>query len=421
MTTRIFRLTALSAKYLENLPAGEGLVIVKPERKLEQELEGALHKVWDTRADVTAVFQGVISYFSTLTADPACLELVDREVNAIAHYVSEGIVYRPSFDTIRDYVMARCARLCATLVHARIGGTFIDGTDLMVCSEGHGGLYVNWEESMVRVKARLSAPGLYVLSCGYGRTPAGYCMSLGRKGEDLMAMSVASALSADKVEVYVTDDDILFIPAVSYEEAAVFCGKEEGAVAPAALLPVMKAGIPVIVKDIRDLSRFCRISSDKPSTDKIITGFLVEDDLSLLNLRGTSLVGKVGISSAIFGALARGGVNIRLISQPSSEFCISIAVEHEDLPAALEALKTLYSGGQVGMEESLDVEEYISILSVCGNRMKNVPGTSGKVFSALGEAGVNIVSAAQGGDELSISIVIRTADKARALSALEKL
>ena len=316
----------------------------------------------------------------------------------------EGVVYRPAFETIRDYVLGKCARMCAETVHAVIGGTFVDGAEVMVCEEDQGALRVDWETSM----ARLS---------GYGHNPYGFSIRLGRRGEDLMAMTIAAHFG-EPAEVYVLGDRILGIPAMTYEEAAVFCSGAEGAFAPAALLPMMKANLPILVKDISDPSCLTVISGSKPASEHVVTGFVVEDGFALINVRGTGLVGKVGVSSSIFGALARGGVNIRFISQPSSEFCITVAISSKDLPAAREALSGLYKDGQVSLDDAVDFVEDVCLLSVCGNGMKNVPGTSGRIYTALGAYGVNIISAAQGGDELTISFVIRAADRAAAEEAL---
>ena len=241
----------------------------------------------------------------------------------------------------------------------------------------------------------------------------------------------------EPAEVYVLGDRILGIPAMTYEEAAVFCSGAEAAFAPAALLPMMKANLPILVKDISDPSCLTVISGSKPASDHVVTGFVVEDGFALINVRGTGLVGKVGVSSSIFGALARGGVNIRYISQPSSEFCITLAVSTADLPAAREALSGLYKDGQVSLDDAVDFVEDVCLLSVCGNGMKNVPGTSGRIYTALGAYGVNIISAAQGGDELAygvniisaaqggdeltISFVIRSVDRAAAEEALSIL
>ncbi len=50
--------------------------------------------------------------------------------------------------------------------------------------------------------------------------------------------------------------------------------------------------------------------------------------------------------------------------------------------------------------------------------MRNLPGTSGAVFSKLGAAGINIIASAQGGEELSISLVVAAQDVDKAAEIL---
>lgn len=418
MITRVFRLTEASAKYLGSLPKEDAILVVKSEHKVRQMFIDVLKQAYD-RADTRPMFAAIAGYFKGMVSDPAFGTYIDKEVETLRHYVEEGVVYRPAFKTVRDYVLGKCAKLCAETVHAVVGGTFVDGAEVMVCEEEHGAFRVDWKTSMARLQDRTSQPGLYVLSSGYGHTPEGYSIRLGRRGEDLMAMSIA-AHSGKSAEVYVLDDKMLDIPALTYEEAAVFCSSSTSAFAPAALLPMMKAGLPIVVKDLAS-SRQTVISDSKPASEHVVTGYVAEDGFALVNVRGTGLVGRVGVSSSIFGALARGGVNIRYISQPSSEFCITVAVSSEDLPAAREALSALYSDGQVSVDDAIDIVGDVCLLSVCGNGMKNTPGVSGRIYSALGDSGVSIISAAQGGDELTISFVIRSADRAAAEAALATL
>ena len=421
MITRVFKLTEASAKYLGSLPKEDGILVVKSEHKIRQMFIDVLESALYHRADTQQAFEEIAAYFKGLVPDPAFGEKVEGELKALRQYVDEGVVYRPAFTTIRDYVLGKCARLCAETVHAVVGGTFVDGAEVMVCEEDRdGALRVDWETSMERLRSRTSVPGLYVLSSGYGHNSFGYSIRLGRRGEDLMAMTIA-ARDNTAAEVYVLNDKILSRPALTYEEAAVFCSVENGAMEAAALLPMMKANLPVIVRDLTDPARKTVISATKPDSDHVVTGYVVEDGFSLINIRGTGLVGKVGVSSSIFGALARGGVNIRYISQPSTEFCITLAVATRDLKAAIVALSALYRDGQVSIDDATDVIEDVCLLSVCGNGMKNVPGTSGRIYSALGAYGVSIVSAAQGGDELTISFVIRAKDRAAAEEALSIL
>ena len=421
MIIRVFKLTEASAKYLGNLPKEDAILVVKSEHKVRQMFIDVLEQAIYDRADTKPAFDAIGLYFKGMVpADAAFGAKVDQELDNLRHYVDEGVVYRPAFETIRDYVLAKCARLCAETVHAAVGGTFVDGAEVMVCEDAHGAFRVDWATSMERFRARTAAPSLYVMSSGYGHSPAGFTIRLGRRGEDMMALTIAAEYGAP-AEFFVLDEPILSNPALTYEEAAVFCSVADGVLAPAALLPMMKAGLPVYVIDISDPSRRTSVTETKPVSDQAITGYVVEEGFALINVRGTGLVGRVGVSSSIFGALARGGVHIRFISQPSSEFCITVAVASEDLPAAREALAALYSDGQVALDDAVDVVEDVCLFSVCGNGMKNVPGTSGRLYSALGAYGVSIVSAAQGGDELTISFVIRSSDRAAAEEALSIL
>ena len=52
--------------------------------------------------------------------------------------------------------------------------------------------------------------------------------------------------------------------------------------------------------------------------------------------------------------------------------------------------------------------------------MKHNPGTSGRMFSALGKNGVNVFAIAQGSSELNISAVVRQIDISKALNALHE-
>ncbi len=60
----------------------------------------------------------------------------------------------------------------------------------------------------------------------------------------------------------------------------------------------------------------------------------------------------------------------------------------------------------------------MGIVTVFGSKMRNLPGTSAAVFGKLGQAGINIIASAQGGEELSISLVVAEEDVARAAQLL---
>jgi aspartokinase/homoserine dehydrogenase 1 len=144
--------------------------------------------------------------------------------------------------------------------------------------------------------------------------------------------------------------------------------------------------------------------------------------MTLLTVYGSGLLGSVGISSALFGILAKEGVNIHFISQSVAEYSISFAVKRPDTEQAKRALDALISNTFRSSFTDLSYTSVpVEIVSVFGQGMRHVPGISGRVYSALGAAGVNVVASSQGGEELSISVVVGEADAQKAKEALERL
>ena len=66
----------------------------------------------------------------------------------------------------------------------------------------------------------------------------------------------------------------------------------------------------------------------------------------------------------------------------------------------------------------LKVHDQIAVVAAVGRRMAFRPGISGKVFAALGQAGINIRMINQGPDELNIIFGVDNKDFANAIRVL---
>lgn len=64
----------------------------------------------------------------------------------------------------------------------------------------------------------------------------------------------------------------------------------------------------------------------------------IHDNLALIATVGRGMVSSVGVSAKLFGALAKAGVNIRMIDQGSSEMNIIVGVECHEFEAAVRAI-----------------------------------------------------------------------------------
>jgi len=67
------------------------------------------------------------------------------------------------------------------------------------------------------------------------------------------------------------------------------------------------------------------------------------------------------------------------------------------------------------------VLEDVAIVTAVGSGMRGTPGVAGRVFTTMGEHGVNVVAIAQGASECSISFVVAEHDLKQAVVALHDL
>jgi aspartokinase/homoserine dehydrogenase 1 len=131
------------------------------------------------------------------------------------------------------------------------------------------------------------------------------------------------------------------------------------------------------------------------------------------------MVGVSGTSMRLFGSLAKKNVNIILITQASSEYSISFAVNPPDSKKAVEAINQEFEREITSRKElKIVLEKDLSIIAIVGEKMKNTPGISAILFRALGRNGINVIATAQGSSELNISVVIRNDSLRRALNVI---
>jgi aspartokinase len=73
-----------------------------------------------------------------------------------------------------------------------------------------------------------------------------------------------------------------------------------------------------------------------------------------------------------------------------------------------------------GHIEDVSANDSISVVAAIGDRMRGTPGIAGKVFAALGEAGVNVIAISQGSSERNISFIVSADDAADAVRAIHR-
>jgi aspartate kinase len=418
MIVKSFLLKQDTIKSISALCGKDTVAVIRPEKKIENILREAVRKTIREKKSAREEMEQVKSYFAALSSSAAYQEKASQIISSIEGYLREGMYVITSEISIQDYVLARCARLCAEAVNDRVRGVLIDGTELMLChADAKGVQHFDWVGSRQQIKDRVPEEGPVVIPGGYGRLDSGYVVRVGKDGAHMMASLIGATLKAESIVFFIEGRGIDGIPAMTYDEAAHFCSSAHAPFASSAIWPAKNGEIPILVKDIQDNSFEGTIISTG-SAHK--TDVIWDKDLTLVTVYGTGLLGRVGMSSSIFSCLAKVGVNVRFIAQTSSEYSISFAVRNADKESTQEALRGLFQDNPLlPLDDVVVVNKEVGIVTVFGSRMRNLPGTSGKVFGLLGASGINIIASAQGGEELSISLVLEEQDVDKAVKLLK--
>lgn len=337
-----------------------------------------------------------------------------------------------------DYIMSFGERLSAYIISEALIDKdypveYLDARKVIRTDSHFGYAKVDFEVTNKLIKDYFKHHGNVQIITGFVATSeSGETTTLGRSGSDYTAAIFAGALNATDLEIWTDVDGMMTadprkvkkaftVPEMSYEEAMELSHFGAKVIFPATMQPAMVNKIPIWIKNTFNPAFKGTQIHSASANGKMIKGISSMNGVSLLSLQGSGLLGVVGASMRLFATLARENVNVILISQASSEHSICFAVENHYSAVAKAAIEKEFQH-EIRSEEidEVEVENDLSIVAVVGDGMKHSPGTSGRMFSALGKNGVNVVAIAQGSSERNISAVIPQGDVAKALNALHE-
>ncbi|MGF1533646.1 MAG: bifunctional aspartate kinase/homoserine dehydrogenase I [Bernardetiaceae bacterium] len=331
-------------------------------------------------------------------------------------------------ERLSSYIIAHA------LVRQGIRAQYVDARELILTDRQFGKAQVDMPTSYGRIQDRLGHfDGVPVLGGFISSTPQGETTTLGRGGSDYTGAIVAAALGASVYEVWTDVSGMLTanprkvagalpIREISYEEAMELSYFGAKVIYPPSIQPVYAAKIPMQIKNTfapGDVGT--RVTHTPRRIEKDIKGISAIPQIALLTLTGSGLIGYTGVSMRLFSALAQAEINVIFISQSSSEHSISVAVAQEKADLARQVIADAFQEETARRHvQPVQVEKNLCVMAVVGANMRNTPGIAGKLFSALGKNGINVLAVAQGASELNISFVIRESDEAKALNVIHE-
>jgi bifunctional aspartokinase / homoserine dehydrogenase 1 len=310
----------------------------------------------------------------------------------------------------------------------------VDARELIITNENYGSAQVLFSQTYENVKNRLGGRKELIVVPGFiASTESGITTTLGRNGSDYTASVLAAGLGSKTIEIWTDVDGVLssdpnivknaFVqPEINYQEAMELSYFGAKVIHPQTMVPALELNIPILIKNtLHPEVPGTIISSKIRKHTTPITGIASIEDVALINIEGSGMIGVPGTASRVFTALAASKVNVMMISQASSEHSICLVCRQREAPQALEALRSDFKKElETKKIQQFELIEELEIIAVIGENMRGTPGISGKLFSSLGKEKINILAIAQGSSERNISFVISKKDTPQALTVIHR-
>ena len=257
---------------------------------------------------------------------------------------------------------------------------------------------------------------------GYGEVT-----TLGRGGSDTTAVAIASALNAEKCEIYTdvkgifTADprlvkDSKLIRNISYNEMLEMASL--GAkMHPRSIEIAAINNIEMIIKHTMYESEGTKLNNNeiKMEIRNAVTGIPTSKGVSKVTIN--NIDDKPGIASSIFLPLSEMGISVDVIVQTAGndgKTNLSFTLNDNDLESCVNELIK----NNVSKKEFIKTQSGLGKISIVGTGIQNQPGYASRMFKSLSENNINIEMITT--SEIRITCIIKSSDLELAAKSLHK-
>ncbi len=342
------------------------------------------------------------------------------EMRTLLAEVDYGIRSKAS----RDWVASRGEYLSARLIADCLGARFVD-TEKTVKIREDGRVD---ESTYELLAAALSdtGQGLFVLPGFYGSTLEGQLKTFSRGGSDITGAIVARAVQAEVYENWtdvsgflMADPRIVVNPkpmrCVTYREIRELAYMGANVFHEEAMFPVFGANIPINIRNTNAPDDPGTLIVDKRDTrDGVVIGIAGKKGFSIIFIAKLLMNKEIGFGRRLFGILEAHGISFE--HAPSGIDTMSVIVADEQLKGKTHLL--LEEIQKELNPDRVEILDGYALIATVGEGMAYHPGISGRLFSAMGAAGINVRIIDQGSSEINIIIGVESKDYEAAVRAI---
>ena len=266
-----------------------------------------------------------------------------------------------------------------------------------------------------RINKFLKKYDVLVIAGFQGISLDGHITSLGRGGSDTTAVAIASAINADRCDIYTdvdgvysTDPNVVSdakkISKLAFEEMLEMASTGAKVLHTRSVELAMKNNLVLQVLSSITKKTGTLIVDDKKLIEKeIVSGLSYTKNDSMITISG--IQDKPGISARIFGLLASENINVDMIVQNISQDGLSANITFTVPNRDINSVKSILNKNIKKIKfRSLKTNNKISKISVIGMGMMSQSGVAQKMFKTLANNNINILAIST--SEIKISVLI---------------
>ena len=370
----------------------------------------------DYHVDYHPVFEIICARFLEIKAELGLSTPIEADLDVLCEKLPDLSV---------DELVSRGEYFTARLMADFLGFPFVDATDV-IAMEFDGSF--NFEKTSENLKAVLKEHDCFVMPGFYGKTPDGAVRVMTRGGSDISGSILARCLKADMYENWTDVSGFLMadprivenprnIERITYEELRELSYMGASVLHEDAIFPIREYNIPIHVLNTnrpQDPGTLVLAKIENDENGPLITGIAGKKGFLSIEIFKRNMSNMVGVVSGTLDVLRKYGVSIEHLPSGIDSFNVVLGrrdVEH-NLYDILAEVKEKVS------PDSIRVTEPLALIAVVGRNMNARVGSSGKLFTALGAAGVNIRMISQGSSEIDIIVGVSEPDFDKAVRAL---
>ena len=324
-----------------------------------------------------------------------------------------------------DEIVSRGEYFTSRLMADFLGFPFVDAKDVIAMHFDGSFDYETTQKNLIAVMQKVDR---FVMPGFYGSYPDGEVKVMSRGGSDISGSILARCLNADLYENWtdvsgflMTDPRIVpeakNIQKITFSELRELSYMGASVLHEEAVFPLREQNIPLQVLNTNrpnDPGTIVLDSIEPDPADPLVTGIAGKKNFVAIEISKKHMSNSVGFIRKVLEILEQYKVSVEHL--PSGIDSFSVVVNQADVANNIHEIIARIKD-KTGAD-LVRLTEPFALIAIVGRNMMARSGTSGRLFNALGQSGINIRMISQGSAELNIIVGVDNSDFERAVTCL---